>query len=40
MRILWWQDPFWPRVGGMQIVAAQVLRRLRDRGHELGVVTC
>lgn len=39
MRILWWQEPFWPRVGGMAIVAERVLRGLRACGDEIAVVT-
>jgi len=39
MRILWWQEPFWPRVGGMAIVAESVLRGLRECGDEIAVVT-
>lgn len=39
MRILWWQEPFWPRAGGLPIVAEGVLRRLRQYGDEIAVVT-
>ncbi len=39
MRILWWQEPFWPRVGGLPIVAQSVLRGLRAAGDEIIVVT-
>src|SRR5262245_13809903 len=39
MRILWWQEPFWPRVGGMAIAAEGVLRCLREGGDEIAVVT-
>jgi glycosyltransferase involved in cell wall biosynthesis len=39
VRILWWQERFAPGVGGLQIVAEQMLRGLRDRGHQLAVLT-
>ena len=39
MRILWWQEPFWPRVGGMAVTAQRVLRGLRECGDEIAVVT-
>jgi glycogen(starch) synthase len=39
LRILFWQEPFWPHVGGMQTAAEVLLRGLRDRGHALAVVT-
>lgn len=39
MRILWWQESFGPRPGGLRIVGDQVMRRLRQRGHQLAVIT-
>jgi glycosyltransferase involved in cell wall biosynthesis len=39
MRILFWSETFWPRVGGVENLAARLLPALRRRGHEFTVVT-
>ena len=39
MRVLFWSETFWPRVGGVERLAAGLVPALRDRGHELSVVT-
>jgi glycogen(starch) synthase len=39
MRILFWSETFWPRVGGVENLAAKLLPALRDRGHEFAVVS-
>lgn len=39
MRILFWSETFWPRVGGVENLAARLLPALRARGHEFMVVT-
>ena len=39
MRILFWSETFWPRVGGVENLAAKLLPALRSRGHEFVVVT-
>jgi glycogen(starch) synthase len=39
MRILFWSETFWPRIGGVENLAAKLLPALRARGHELSVVT-
>lgn len=39
MRILFWAELFWPYVGGVEVLSADLLRELRQRGHELQVVT-
>ena len=39
MRILFWSETFWPRVGGVENLAARLLPALRERGHEFAVVT-
>ena len=39
MRVLFWQEPFWPQVGGMTVMAERLLSNLRDRGHGIAVVT-
>lgn len=39
MRVLFWQEPFSPQVGGMAVMAEGLLSDLRDRGHEISVVT-
>jgi glycogen(starch) synthase len=38
MRILLWSDVFWPRIGGVEVIASHLIRALRDRGHELTVL--
>ena len=39
MRVLFWSETFWPRVGGVENLAARLLPALRDRGYEFAVVT-
>ena len=39
MRILFWSGTFWPRVGGIEVLAADFLPALRARGHEVAVIT-
>jgi glycosyltransferase involved in cell wall biosynthesis len=39
MRILFWSETFWPRVGGVENLAARLLPALQARGHEFVVVT-
>jgi len=39
MRILFWSETFWPRVGGVENLAAELLPALRSRGYEFVVVT-
>jgi len=39
VRVLFWSETFWPRVGGVERLAAGLLPALRDRGHEFAVVT-
>jgi glycosyltransferase involved in cell wall biosynthesis len=39
VRILFWSETFWPRVGGVENLAARLLPELRARGHEFTVVT-
>jgi glycosyltransferase involved in cell wall biosynthesis len=39
VRVLFWSETFWPRVGGVERLAAGLLPALRDRGHEFEVVT-
>jgi len=39
MRILFWSETFWPRIGGVENLAARLLPALRRRGHEFVVVT-
>jgi len=39
MRVLFWSETFWPRVGGVETLAVQLLGDLRARGHEFEVVT-
>lgn len=39
MRVLFWQEPFWPQVGGMAVAADVLLQELRGRGYTIEVVT-
>jgi len=39
MRILFWSETFWPRIGGVENLAARLLPALRSRGYEFAVVT-
>jgi len=39
MRVLFWSDLFWPYIGGAEIVAAQLLPALTERGYDFLVVT-
>lgn len=39
MRVLFWSGPFWPHIGGVEVLAARLLPALRRRGHEYIVVT-
>ena len=39
MRVLVLSDLFWPYIGGPEILAAALLPKLRERGHEFLVVT-
>jgi len=39
MRVLYWTESFFPRIGGSEVAAAVLLDELRRRGHEFEVVT-
>lgn len=39
MRIMLWQESFWPNIGGAEVMAIKLLSALRRRGHEFVVVT-
>jgi glycogen(starch) synthase len=39
MRVMFWQEPFWPQVGGMSVAAEALLHELSRRGHTIAVVT-
>lgn len=39
MRILYWTESFWPRIGGSEVAAAVLIEEMRRRGHEFEVVT-
>jgi glycogen synthase len=39
MKVLFWSETFWPRVGGVENLAARLLPALRTRGYEFAVVT-
>jgi glycosyltransferase involved in cell wall biosynthesis len=37
-RVLYFVEPFWPLIGGVEIVSARLVRALAGRGHEVVVV--
>jgi glycogen synthase len=39
MRVLAWQEFFWPYVGGVEVLATKLLVALKRRGYEIIVVT-
>jgi glycogen(starch) synthase len=39
MRVLVWANVFFPYIGGVQVLASQLLPALRARGHEISVLT-
>jgi hypothetical protein len=39
MRILVWQELFWPHLGGVEVLATKLLVALQQRGYEIVVVT-
>lgn len=38
MRVLWWTHDFWPSIGGIQVIGAELIRGLQDRGLALSIV--
>jgi hypothetical protein len=39
MRVLFWSGLFWPYIGGPEVLAADLLPALPQRGYQLAVVT-
>lgn len=39
IRLLYWTEFFWPTIGGVETLAAQVIPVLRTRGYDITVVT-
>ncbi len=39
-RILFSSETFWPAIGGLEVLAAEFIQALRDRGHEVEVISC
>ena len=39
MRVLFWAELFWPYIGGVEVLSADLLEELLARGHEFQVVT-
>ena len=39
LRILFWTESFWPRIGGSEVATSVLIEGLRRRGHECAVVT-
>ena len=38
MRILFWSEQFWPKIGGIEVWGTNLLQCLRKRGHEFAVI--
>lgn len=38
MRVLFWTNLFWPSIGGIEVLSAQLIPALMERGHEFIVV--
>lgn len=39
MRILYWTQHYWPHIGGVEVLAADLIPQLQRRGFEVSVVT-
>lgn len=39
MKVLYWTEAYWPSIGGTEVASVLLLRGLRQRGHEIMVVT-
>jgi glycogen(starch) synthase len=39
MRVLFWTETFWPNLGGVEVLAAEFLPALQQRGYEFVVIT-
>jgi nucleoside-diphosphate-sugar epimerase len=39
VRILFWSPLFWPHIGGTEVLGAQLVGALHERGHEITVLT-
>jgi len=39
MRVLYWTESFWPRIGGSEVASMLLLQHLQLRGHRFEVVT-
>jgi glycogen(starch) synthase len=39
MRVMYWQESFWPSIGGVQTLSARLLPALRELGWQLVVIT-
>lgn len=38
MKVLFWTDGFWPRLGGIETQSFEFIRAMQERGHEFRVV--
>jgi glycosyltransferase involved in cell wall biosynthesis len=38
MRVLLWSSTFWPHIGGVEVLGANLVRALVDRGHDVTVL--
>jgi glycogen(starch) synthase len=38
MRILFWSSTFWPKIGGVEVLASRLLPALQSFGHEFAVI--
>jgi glycogen(starch) synthase len=38
MRVLFWSEQFWPKIGGIEVWGTRLLQALRERGYEYTVI--
>jgi glycogen synthase len=39
MRILVWSEDYWPRIGGIEVLTTRLVGTLKERGHDVLVIT-
>lgn len=39
MRVLYWSEMFWPYIGGVEVLGSRLVGAIRERSHDLIVVT-
>jgi len=39
MKVLYWTETFWPNIGGVEVLSAQLIPALQERNYEFAVIT-